>query len=127
MQPKDLDDYFLPFYLLLKNGRSMLRTRHEALIGSSFATSQPLVDKIIVGISNLSQLKDIASLSTEHVSGELSFPELAHSSTVLPIQPFGILNLDLFKPVIGIQARLSSSRLPCKAMLSIGGTSCLVF
>ena len=87
MQPKDLDDYFLPFLPFIEKWHEVCSElgMKPLDLALHFAASQPLVDKIIVGISNLSQLKDItSSLSTERPNpGELSFPELAHSSDSL--------------------------------------------
>ena len=63
MDSHELDDYFVPFIPLILEWRQVckdLRTNPLDL-ALHFAASQPLIDKVIVGISELRQLKEIVS------------------------------------------------------------------
>lgn len=87
MQTKDLDEYFAPFMPFINKWHDIcaelsLRPLDLAL---HFVVSQPLIDKIIIGVSSHQQLKEIVtSVSIDKPNlYALSFSELAHCSEKL--------------------------------------------
>ena len=87
MDPSKLDSYFTPFMpSILKWHQACKDLRLLPLdLALYFAASQSFIDKLIIGISNLHQLKEIvSSIKIDRSSlSALSFSELGHTSESL--------------------------------------------
>ena len=84
MPPNHIDDYFAPFMPCIRNWHEVCRELKLLPLDLAlhFVVSQPYIDKVIIGISNLNQLKEIVlSIRNDRPSvSALSFSELGHNS-----------------------------------------------